>query len=192
MRELRVLVFALLVCTLGAVAAPAVAGTHPQNHDGWSIGFGFGGGSGTLNLDGTNGDSEGKGGGVGSFRVGFPLNEKISLAFEGSGWARTEDDVTLALSTSTFGVAYFPAEGLALRGGIGFGSVSSSVDAGSVTVSSSESGLGLFGAVGYDFRLARTFALGPQVDLGYVDFDGGSANWIGLSLQFNWYFVPKP
>lgn len=190
MHGFRRLALAALVLALGALAAPAFAGTHPQNHNGWSIGFGVGGGAAALDIDDV-GTTDREGGAMGSFRVGYPLSEKVSLALEGNAWSKTEDDVTVTFSATTIGAAFFPAEGLVLRGGLGFGSTTASYDAGSVTVSSTESGLGLHAAVGYDFRLARTFALGPQADFGYTTFDGGSANWFGLGLQFNWYFVPK-
>lgn len=186
----RTPVLAAALLALAIFAVPAMAGTHPQNHNAWSIGFGIGGGSAGLSLDDIDaGDRET--GGMGNFRVGYPLNEKVSLALEGNAWSKSENDVTVTFSATTVGAAFFPSEGLVLRGGIGFGSSTASYDAGSVTVSSTESGLGLHGAVGYDFRVARTFALGPQVDFGYTTFDGGSANWFGLGLQFNWYFVPK-
>lgn len=188
MRRLFVLLVGLAVCTFGF--GTAGAGTHPQNHNGWSIGFGLGGASAGLDVDGL-GSSDREAGGMGNFRVGFPLNEQISLAFEGNAWTKTENDVTVTFGATTIGVAVFPSEGLVLRGGIGIGTTEVSVDIGSTTVSSTETGLGLHGGIGYDFRVARTFALGPQVDLGYTTFDGGSANWFGLGLNFNWYFIPK-
>lgn len=190
MQGSRVLAVALLVLSLGAASSASLAGTHPHDYNGWSVGFGFGGASAGLSVDG-GGSSDREAGGMGNFRLGYPLNDKVSLAFDGNAWTKTENDVTLTFSATTFGVAVFPSEGLVLRGGIGFGSTSVSADLGSTTVTTTETGLGLHGAVGYGFRLARTFALGPQVDFGYTTFDGGSANWVGLGLQFDWYFVPQ-
>jgi hypothetical protein len=189
MRPTRVFLIALAILLTAAIA-PASAGQKPQNHDGWNLGFGFGGAGAVLNVDGA-GSSDREGGGMGNFRVGYPLNERFSLQFEGNAWTKTENDVTVTFSASTFGVAWFPNEGLVLRGGIGFGGTTVSVSSGNTTTTESETGLGLHAAIGYDFRLTRTFALGPQVDAGYAGFDGGDSNWFGLGLNFNWYFVPK-
>jgi hypothetical protein len=184
------LIATALAILISAAISPASAGQHPQDHDGWTLGFGFGGGSAALNLD--NGDSSDReGGGMGNFRVGYPLNEKFSLQFESNAWTKTENDVTVTFSASTFGLAWFPKEGLVLRGGVGFGGTTVSVSSGNTTTTQSENGVGLHGAVGYDFRLTRTFALGPQFDLGYSSFDGGSSNWYGLGLNLNWYFIKK-
>jgi hypothetical protein len=190
MHGVRILSLAALVFMFAATAPVAQAGTYPQNHDGWSIGFGAGGGSAGVSVDG-GGSSDRESGGMGNFRLGYPLNEQVSLALEGNAWTKSENGATVTFSATTFGVAFFPSEGLVLRGGVGFGSTTVAADLGPVTVTSTESGLGLHGAVGYDFRLARTFAIGPQADFGYASFDGGSANWFGVGVQFNWYFVPK-
>ena len=189
MQRSRTFVLAAMVITLFA-ATTAIAGTHPQNHNGWSIGLGIGGGSAGLSTDGGE-SSDREGGATGNFRLGYPLNERVSLALESNAWTKSENDATVSFTATTVGVAFFPSEGWVLRGGLGFGNSRFSVDAGSVTITSTETGLGLNGAVGYEFRVARTFAVGPQVDVGYASFDGGSANWFGLGLQFNWYFVPK-
>jgi hypothetical protein len=175
---------------LVALASSAIAGTYPQDHNGWSIGFGFGGASAGLSDDSGN-SSDREGGGMGNFRVGYPLNEKVSIGLEGNAWTKSQDGVTLTFGATTVGVAFYPSDGWVMRGGVGLGSTTLSASSGNTTVTSSESGLGLHGAVGYDFRLARTFAIGPQVDAGYTTFDGGSANWFGAGVQFNWYFIPK-
>lgn len=188
MHGLRTLALAALV-TMVFGATTALAGQYPQNHNGWSIGLGIGGGSAGLSVDGA-GSSDREGGATGNFRVGYPLNEKLSLALESNAWTKSENSATVTFSATTIGVAVFPSEGLVLRGGVGFGNSRFSVDAGNnVTVSSTETGFGVNGGIGYEFRLARTFALGPQIDGGYASFDGGSANWFGLGLQGTWYFV---
>jgi hypothetical protein len=189
MPRIRILVLALSLLALGAVSS-ALAGTYPQNHNGWNVGVGFGGGSAGLSDDSGN-NSDRTGGGMGNFRVGYPLNEKVSLQLEGNAWSKSENGVTVTFGATTAGVAFFPSEGWVLRGGLGFGTTTVSVDFGNATITSTERGVGLHGAAAYEFRLARTFAIGPQVDLGYASFDGGSSNWIGAGLQLNWYFIPK-
>jgi hypothetical protein len=194
MQKVRTLIAGLACMAVLGLASTASAGTYPQDHNGWSIGFGIGGGSAGLSLDNFEaGDREG--GGMGSFRVGYPLNSQVSLGLESNAWTKSETvngtDATVTFSATTVGAAFFPAEGFVLRGGVGLGQTKFTASQGSVSVSNSETGFGVTYGVGYEFRLARTFALGPQIDGGFATFDGGSSNWVGLGLEFNWYFIPK-
>ncbi len=180
---------ALAALTLAAFTVSiAAAGQYPQDHNAWSIGFGVGGASAGATAD--NGASSDREGSVmGNFRIGYPLNEMVSLAYEGNAWSKSQDGVTLTFAANTIGVAVFPSEGLVLRGGIGFGSATLAATGFGGTFTTTENGLGLHVAGGYDFRLGRTFAIGPQVDYGYTSFSGGHVDWFGAGLNFNWYFV---
>lgn len=189
MHGLRTLVLAALVTTVFA-ASSAVAGTYPHNHNGWSIGLGIGGGSAGLSVDGAP-DIDREGGMTGNFRVGYPLNEQLSLALESNAWTKSENGDNVTFSATTIGVAFFPSEGFVMRGGLGFGNSRFSSDIGGGTITYTETGFGVNAALGYEFRVARTFALGPQADFGYASFDGGSVNWFGLGLQGTWYFIPN-
>jgi len=173
---------------VAATASVAAAGQYAQDHNGWSIGFGVGGSSAAVTVD-NFGTSDREGGAMGNFRVGYPLNEMVSLSYEGNAWTKSQSGVTLTFAANTFGVALYPSEGLVFRGGIGFGSTTVSARIGNTSASQTETGLGLHVAAGYDFRIARTFAIGPQIDYGYTTFDGGHADWIGGGINFNWYFV---
>lgn len=180
----------LLAVSLLGFPSVSTAGSHPQNHDGWHIGFGFGGGSAAVSVDG-EGSSTREGGGAGNFRIGVPINEKVSIGLESNAWVKSENNVTISFNAATAAVSFFPSEGLVLRGGLGLGRTTLSASSGGTTATVSESGFGANAGIGYEFRLARTFALGPQVDFGLATFDGGKANWVNFGLQFNWYFVPK-
>jgi len=190
MNRFRFRALSALLLVLLAAPGLARADLHPQDHDGWSIGFGVGGGTAGVSLNGL-GSSNREGGAIGSFRVGYPITPQVSIAMEGTAWTKEENGTTLTFDATTFGVAVFPAEGLVLRGGLGFGSTTVAEKEGNVTLSSTESGFGAHLGAGYDFRVARTFAIGPQVDFGYTTFSGGNANWIGAALNFNWYFVKR-
>jgi hypothetical protein len=181
-----------LVCLalLVGLASVGFAGTYPQDHNGWSIGFGVGGGSAGVSNDAGQ-SSDRTSGGMGSFRVGYPLNPKVSLGLESNAWTKSEEGVTVTFSATTVGAAFFPSEGLVVRAGVGLGSTTLSAKSGNLTATATESGFGLTYGIGYEFRLARTFALGPQIDGGYASFNGGSSNWAGLGLEFNWYFLKK-
>lgn len=98
---------ALLISACGATTA--LAGQYPQNHDGWSIGLGVGGGSAGVSVDG-GGSSDREGGMTGNFRLGYPLNPKVSLALESNGWTKSEDGGTVSFTATTIGVACFPSE----------------------------------------------------------------------------------
>jgi len=74
---------------------------------------------------------------------------------------------------------------------VGFGTVTNSTDLGNATLTSHESGLGLSVGAGYEFRVTRRFALGPQVDFTWTDQDSFNSNHINGSLAVCWYFVPK-
>jgi hypothetical protein len=56
---------------------------------------------------------------------------------------------------------------------------------------STETGFGVNAGLGYEFRLTRSFSLGPQIDGGFITIDSGDANWGSVSVQANWYFIPK-
>lgn len=204
MKATRGIITGLACLALLGLATAGFAGTYPQDHNGWSIGFGVGGGSAALSFDGDNGSSvstDRESGPMGSFRVGYPLNKQVTLGFESNGWSKTETvdgvDGTVTFTASTIGAAFFPSEGLVVRAGLGVGQTKFSLSQGSVEVSETKTGLGLTYGIGYEFRLTRRFALGPQLDGGFSTFsasDGapkGSANWAGLGLEFNWYLLPK-
>ena len=53
----------------------------------------------------------------------------------------------------------------------------------------SESGIGLIGAFGHEWRLTQKFALGPQLEFSWMDVgDEVTANFFNLTLAANWYF----
>ncbi len=180
----------LLVAMLAGVAGVANAAMYPNDRGNWYLGFGIGGGSAGLS-DNSGNTSDRTSGTMASLRGGYMLNPKVALAIEGNGWSKEENGVTVTFTATTAGVAFFPAEGLVLRGGIGAGQASIAEKVGSVTGTTSESGFGFNYGVGYEFRLTHSFALGPQLDGGYTSIKGGSANWIGGGLEFNWYFIPR-
>ena len=48
------------------------------------------------------------------------------------------------------------------------------------------------GGIGYEFRVKRTFALGPTVNYSYISTDSFKADWVDGQLAFTWYFgVPQ-
>jgi len=175
-----------------ALSIPALgrAESHPSTRQGWLVGFGFGGGSAGFSSGGPSSDREG--GGAGSFRLGYAFQPQLSLELNSNGWYKEINSVTYTLSTVTAAVNYYPgASGLALRAGIGFGGSTAGTHSGNTTTTTSETGLGLTVGAGYEFRLTRTFAIGPQVDYGWTSIDSSDSDYVNLCLGFTWYFVPK-
>lgn len=193
-------VAALAVLTL---AGAAHAGK-PHNRTGFFIGFGLGGGG--ASWDWKTGGSENEGSGVGNFRIGGAVKPNLVLHLESSAWVKQWDVVALGakvgeaeltLSAATFAATYFPGNmGFYVRGGFGFASANAKVtiDTGQtfdVSGESTDTGLGLLAATGYEWRLTDKFALGPQAELVYLGIDGDlidNALIIDGSLQFNWYW----
>ncbi len=194
MQRKRYAIVGALVALL-ALAGTALGATYPQDHDGWYLGLGVGGGS--LGVSSGGSSSEREGGPMGSIRGGYPINPQVALAFESNLWTKEQDSVTLTYDATTVGAAFFPSEGLVLRGGIGFSSVEISASSGNTTASVSKTGFGFTYGIGYEFRLTRSFALGPQLDGGFASigedatFKSHTANWVGLGLEANWYFLRK-
>jgi len=183
--------FATLVL-LSAVLLPALAAaeTHPQTREGWLIGFGVGGGSAGISADGASSDREG--GFAASFRAGYAFQPQLSVELDSNGWSKEQDGTTTTFSVGTAAINYYPgAQGIVLRGGVGFGSADVSTQVGSVTLSGSESGFGFLLGAGYEFRVRRTFAIGPQVDFGWMTLDAFDANYVNVGIGFNWYFIPR-
>jgi len=182
----------ILAAVLAAFAAPAQAGSHPHDRNGFMIGFGVGGGSAGIE----DGD-EREGSATGNFRIGYAVRPDLVLHFEGSGWTKKVDEggfldeVTWTFSTGTAAITWFPGNaGAFLRAGLGAGTASVEVDfGGGLRGTYDETGLGVLGAVGYEWRLTRMFALGPHAEFTWMDLDDiGSANVIGGALDFNWYW----
>jgi hypothetical protein len=148
------------------------------------MGIGLGGGSAALNFAGETTDRlSGTGG---SFRLGYVFNPKFALGFEGNTWFKSGDGYAVTLGTFTAAVTFFPTQGLVLRGGIGGGDVAAAGEGLSADV-----GLGWTAGVAYELRVARSFAIGPQVDYGHVNLETFDRNFLNVGLSMNWYFIPN-
>ena len=202
MRSRSVVLAAALATLLLAGAAHA---GRPHDRTGFFIGFGLGGGG--ASWDWKGGGSEDEGSGIGNFRIGGAVKPNLVLHLESSAWVKQWDLVTsaggrvgegeLTLSAATFAATYFPSNmGFYLRGGVGFATATATVkvDTGAVFDVSGEStdtGLGLLAATGYEWRLTDKFALGPQAELVYLGIGGDlidNALIVDGSVQLNWYW----
>lgn len=173
-----------------SATAPAAAAMHPNARQGWLIGLGGGGGTSGISVPGASSDRETGFGG--SFRVGYAFNPQLSLELNSNAWTKEQSGTRVTFAASGPALNYYPGQqGFVLRAGVGVGSGEASVQAGSATITTSETGLGVLGGLGYEFRVARRFALGPQINASWIDLDSFNANWVNFELGFHWYFLPK-
>jgi hypothetical protein len=184
--------FAASALALSMYAGSAVAGGHPHDHNGFFLGFNLGGGTADMSVPGA-GNSDRQGGGVANLRIGGAIKNNLLIGAETSGWARNENNTTVSLSTLVFAATYYPgSEGFFLRGGAGFGGASTEKDLGNdETQSKHDTGFALSAAAGYEWRLTKKFALGPQVEFVYLNIGGDlvdTANFFDATLGFNWYW----
>lgn len=172
------------VCLVALANPPSVAAQpHPHDRNGWTLGFNLGGGSAGVTIDDQSSDREG--GTTGNLRVGYAVNPTTVLALESTVWLKEESGVTLTFGVTGPSVTFFPSAGFYLRGGAGLASVRVSQDG----ASASESGFGLLIAGGNEFRVARTFAIGPQVEYVWMNIEEGfSANYFSITGEFTWYW----
>lgn len=180
-------VAALLLST--AVHAPALAALHPHVRDGWVLGAGFGGGGLVLTSGGQSSDREL--GGTGHLRAGYILNPKVSIGFEGNLWFKSIQGIDWTFDTFTAAATFYPGDGFTLRGGIGGGGAEAAITSGNTTTRTSETGLGLSAGAGYEIRVARSWAVVPQVDFSYMNLDSLDANFFTFSVAAHWYILPK-
>ena len=169
-------------------AAAAFAGSYPHERDGMILGFNLGGGSAGVNVTGF--DTERKGGVAGNFRVGYAFSPQIAAGLEGNMWTKDVDGTTRTFSVGAAALTYYPgATGFFVRGGVGVGTVDLSEDQGGVTYSASDNGFGWLVGTGYEWRLGRRFALGPQFDYAHAKVNEDvSISYINFTAGLNWYF----
>jgi hypothetical protein len=171
------------------LAPPTTAeASWPHERDGVVLGFNVGAGSGGVNLSGIDSDRESGFGG--NFRVGYAFTPQIAAGIEGNGWTKEVDNETWTFNVTTLALTYYPgAGGFFVRGGVGVGSVEYGLESGGVSYSASDDGFGFLLAAGYEWRLTRRFALGPEFDYGYGNVnDDLSMNYWNVTAGLNWYF----
>lgn len=183
----------LLVFTL--FAADAAAGTHPHSRKGFFMGLGLGGGIASVDLVDVS-DEDTEGGGVVFLRLGGAIRDDLILGLETSGWVK-EETVNGVSSDWTLGhvsaaLTWFPGNmGVYLRGGVGLAFSSIESRGAGIRVTNEEQGFAVIGALGYEWRVTPSFALGPQIEYDYLHIDGDYVNrggYTSLSLQLNWYW----
>lgn len=186
-RPQRVVPVVLVLLVVAALPAKTMAGDWPHERDGVVLGFNVGGGSANLEVDNITGDRES--GGAANIRVAYMAQPALAIGAESNLWSKEIEGVTWTFSVIAAALTFYPSgEGFFIRGGVGSGTISAELRDSGASVSVSDSGLGLLGALGYEWRLTRKFALGPELDFGWMDVgDEVTANYFNLTAALNWY-----
>jgi hypothetical protein len=201
----RAMTTSIVLAALVAAAVPAQSRPHDRN--GFFLGFGFGGGGAWWDWADTDaGDNASEGSGTLNIRVGGAIRDDLVLGAELQAWSKgwtlasgtgvDLGDLTISLGTLTFAATWFPGNlGVFLRGGVGLASARTEVstEAGGLVISgtNTDTGIGLLGASGYEWRVTDKFAIGPQVEVAYLGIDGDLIRdpvVLDVSVQFNWYW----
>jgi opacity protein-like surface antigen len=173
-----------VISALGAILAPITADAHPQTRGGFFMGLGLARGSAALSPAAA--DLPRESGWGGTFRLGYAPNPKFALGIESNTWVEVAEGGAVTLGTLTAAVSVFPVEGLVLRGGLGVGDAAGAGDG-----LSGEVGTGWMVGGGYEFRVTRSFAIGPQLDYNGVNLSNVDFNFVNVGLSTTWYFIPK-
>jgi len=175
---------ALAATALVVMLLPATAWAHPQTRDGFFIGLGLAKGSAALDFG--SGSTDRESGTGGSFRFGWTVNPKFGLGLENNSWFTSSDVAVAAMGVTTLAASFYPAEGLVLRGGLGAGYEGAASDG-----LGGDAGFGWTLGAAYEFRVTRSFAIGPQIDYSHMSLSSADANYYNVGLSMNWYFIPK-
>jgi hypothetical protein len=170
------------ISVLGSILLPMTAGAHPDTRQGFFLGLGLARGSMGQTSEGYSTDRVGGSGGT--FRFGYAINPNFALGIENNSWFASSNEAIEALGTSTLAVSIFPVRGLVLRGGIGAGYGGAAGDG-----LSGDFGMGWTAGSAYEFRVARSFAIGPQIDYAHASFQFSDVNYINVGFSMNWYFI---
>ena len=160
-----------LGCLVGGIvlfASPSAWAGHPQERQGFWIGFGGGYGSANVSCDGCEGGDR-EGAFAGSFKLGGTLNDRVLLGVESNGWIKEQEGVTLTLGSLTGTVSFYPqaSSGFFLKGGVGLSYIDTDFSEGSLSVSVSKTGWGVLAGLGYDLRVGRNISLTPAFNYYY-------------------------
>lgn len=168
-------------------------------HDrrGWLVGFSFGAGGGKLNFERgeRDHDADAETGFLGALRFGYGVSNSLAFAVEAQGFNRSANGSEWNAGALLGSLTWWPdGGGFFLRLGIGGGGidlVEPHADGTERTLEHEGSAAGM--ALGYEWRVGRTFALGLTADLVGLDIDDTEVlrdlafGYAGFSVQFHWY-----
>jgi hypothetical protein len=194
MKSTLLTLFVVLIFLSFLPVKPEAAEKHPSLRQSWYIGAGVGWG----NADGDFtlvSEIDRQNGIIGCFRLGYAWNDRWALGLEAAVWDKTfeESNVKWTLATIALAATYYvPNTGVYVRFGVGLGSSFFEQDqAVGGRQAQDTSGLELLGAVGYEWRVHRNVALGPQVEYVYIDMNSDftlNADLFAVTGQVTYYW----
>lgn len=145
-------------------AAPAWAG-HPQEREGFWIGFGAGYGSAGIGCD-VDCDGNREGSVTGFFKLGGTVNPRVLLGVETNVWTKEEAGERLTFGNVSGTVTFYPAtsSGFFLKGGAGLSQIRTSFRG---SGGGNKTGFGFLAGVGYDVRVGRNLSMTPYANYYY-------------------------
>jgi hypothetical protein len=169
-------------------SSPQAGAGHPQERQGFWIGFGGGYGSAHASCDG----GDGEGSYAGFIKLGGTLNQRVLLGVEANAWSKDEGGPTLTLGSFTGTVTFYPqaTSGFFLKGGAGLSYVSTEFREASLSVSLDKTGWGVLAGPGDDVRVGRNISITPCVNFycgqpGDLVFEGETiGNWKQNVISF--------
>jgi hypothetical protein len=178
--------------------ASAARAEWPHDRTGFMIGFNLGYGNAGIDVEGADTDREGSG--AGNLRLGWAVRPDLVLGLETSAWTKTYEDaissidLTWTFANADAAITWYPANmGLYLRAGVGIASAEVELAQDNLKVTADAAGLSLLGAIGYEFRLTRKLALGPQFEYSFQNLDDEdlgikSTNFFSITVGLDWYW----
>ncbi len=166
MKVLRAaLISSALLFAFTSVLPAQEAGRSPIVHSGLWLSGGLGGGS-TDNDESGFVSEDDDGGPAAYFRMGGSVSQHILLGGEVIGMTFDRDGADVSFANATFTLLYDPAlpGGFFAKGGIGFATVTTSLDIGGGTFTTDDEGFGVTIGAGYDIRIGGNLYLTPNID----------------------------
>ncbi len=200
---MRVALCVIATTVVAAVSSAGLARAEQPSRTGFSAGFGLGGAS--VSWTWPDGERRREESGAGNARAGWAVSQGVLLGIELWAWSKdyeigsAPEDVpaNVTVWTATAAATYYPGNtGFFLRGGLGLGqgraeiSPPASVDF-PVSGESSDTGLALLGATGYEAGVTKHMTLGGAMHIVYAGIDAAPFDNVlgyGLTAQLNWYW----
>jgi hypothetical protein len=174
----------VVLAALAVALAPAASAQgHPQNREGFWIGFGLGWGSLSFSCSGCSGS---EGGLSGYLKMGGTLSPKLLIGGESNGWTKSEGGATVTAANLSAAVYFYPAPagGFFVRGGLGLATLSAS----SGGLTGSESGVGFVVGAGYDVRVGAKMSITPMASFNWGDLGSGvKQRVVQLAVGVTWH-----
>jgi hypothetical protein len=197
---------ALAVVALFAAAQPAAAFLEPHVRDGWTVGVAYGTARGEVEV--SNGEVDAFQDGVSpQIRVGHSIGRHFSFGASYAGWMFEEGELPIKLRLSMQNIlaalTWYPGDperalgGFYMRGGLGVAwtritavEIKDDEEQGHGE-HLQESGLGAELTLGYEFRVARTVALGMALGVHNLSIQGDvftDASFVPVTFTGTWYW----